>query len=315
MPAPLLLLDSAALYYRAFYSQPTSLVRPDGTSVNAVRGFLDAVARFIVDTNARQVIAAWDEDWRPAWRVELIPSYKAHRVAGEGENTSASTSESPESEPAELTAQVPMILTALETVGIPVVGLPHHEADDVLGSLAAQLDGPAVVVTGDRDLFALIDDDRQISVLYTGRGPAQHITGAQVREQYGIEPWQYVDMAVLRGDPSDGLPGVKGIGPKTATALLQEFGSLTALRAAAAEGSDAIKPKVRDSIVASSGYLDAALRVVRPVADLPLPVLGAAGSRPTSIDMTRIDQLGVEWNSKASLGRIAAVMQAHATDE
>jgi 5'-3' exonuclease len=172
-----------------------------------------------------------------------------------------------------------------------------------------------VVVTGDRDLFALIDDDRQISVLYTGRGPAQLITGDQVREQYGIEPSQYVDMAVLRGDPSDGLPGVKGIGAKTATALLQEFGSLAALRTAAAEGSAALKPKIRENIIAANDYLDAALRVVRPVADLPLPVLGAAGSRPSAIDTARVEQLGVQWNSKASLGRIAAVMQAHATDE
>jgi len=315
MARPLLLLDSAALYYRAFYAQPTSLTRADGTPVNAVRGFLDTVARMSVDTGARQVVACWDEDWRPQWRVDLIASYKAHRVAGPDDNTSASTSASPETEPEELTVQVPMILECLDAVGIPVVGHLDHEADDVLATLAAHEPGPTVVATGDRDLFALIDDAREVSVLYTGRGPARRITESTVRDEYGVDASLYVDMAVLRGDPSDGLPGVKGIGPKTASTLLAEFGSLAALRAAAADPSSSLKPRLRDSIIAAADYLDVAPTVVAPVTSLPLPPLAGRGTRPAAVDVDRITALGPAWNITASLGRIAAVMQAQVTDE
>jgi 5'-3' exonuclease len=308
MARPLLLLDSAALYYRAFYSQPTSLTRADGVPVNAVRGFLDSVARFIRDTDARQVVACWDEDWRPAWRVGLIDSYKAHRVAAEGENTSSSASDSPESEPDELTPQVQMILECLDIVGIPVVGYPQHEADDALATVARSEPGPTVVVTGDRDLFALVNDKRGVSVLYTGRGPAQSITEAKVRELYDIDAAQYIDMAVLRGDPSDGLPGVKGIGPKTAAQLLAEFGSLDALREAAADESSSLKPRVRASLVEATAYLDVAPLVVTPVDTLPIPALNGAGTRPASVDTDRVAALGPAWNIATSLGRIAAVM-------
>lgn len=315
MASPVLLLDSAALYYRAFYSQPTSITRSDGTPVNAVRGFLDTVARFTHDVGARQVIAAWDYDWRPAWRVDLVPSYKAHRLAAEGENTSASASASPEAEPDELTAQVPMIEQCLAAVDIPIVGAVDHEADDVLATLAATLSGPVVVATGDRDLFALIDDARGVSVLYTGRGPATRVTGAEVREQYGIDPAQYIDMAVLRGDPSDGLPGVKGIGAKTAVTLLNDFGSLAGIQQAAADPASALRPRIRESLLDSVDYITAATAVVTPVTTLALPNVDGRGTRPTEVDAARIANLGAEWNIKASLGRLAAVMQAQATDE
>jgi len=315
MTAPLLLLDSAALYYRAFYAQPASLTRPDGVPVNAVRGFLDTIARFVRDTNARQVVACWDEDWRPAWRVELIASYKAHRLAAAGDNASNSASDSPEAEPAELTAQVPMILECLDVAGIPVVGYPEHEADDALATLAQRERGPIVVATGDRDLFTLIDDTRGVSVLYTGRGPATTITADTVRSQYGVGPEQYVDMAVLRGDPSDGLPGVKGIGPKTAAQLLNDYGTLAALRAAALDDGSDLKPRTRAALLEAGPYLDVAPRVVTPVDDLPIPELHGAGTRPAKVDTDRVAALGPAWNIVASLGRLAAVMQAHATEE
>jgi 5'-3' exonuclease len=211
-----MLLDAASLYFRAFYGVPTSVTTPDGRPINAVRGFLDMTARLLTTHGPDRLVACWDDDWRPAFRVAALPSYKAHRVAPEGG----------EEVPDELSPQVPVLIDVLAAAGIDRVGAPGYEADDVIGTLATRARGPVDVVTGDRDLFQLVDDARGIRVLYTARGIAdiELVDEAAVAAKYGIPGRAYADFAVLRGDPSDGLPGVAGVGAKTAAALINEFG-------------------------------------------------------------------------------------------
>jgi len=259
MPGRLLLLDSASLYFRAFFGVPDSLKAPDGTVVNAVRGMLDFVATLAVQYRPDAIVAAWDDDWRPAWRVALIPSYKAHRVA---EVTSAGLSE--EEVPDLLSPQVPVIAEALTMLGIPVVGAEGAEADDIIGSLARLWEGPVDIVTGDRDLFQLIDDNHPTRVLYTARGVGNHdvVDAAWIRGKYAVEPSQYLDFAVMRGDASDGLPGVPGIGEKTAATLLATYGDLDGIEAAATDPASDLRPRIRQSLLDSRDYIKAARTVV-----------------------------------------------------
>jgi 5'-3' exonuclease len=205
----LMLLDTASLYFRAFYGVPDSIKRPDGTPVNAVRGLLDIIARLVTDYEPTHLVACWDDDWRPQWRVDLIPSYKAHRVA-----EVVPGGPDVEVTPDPLEAQIPMIREMLAALDVTVIGAPNHEADDVIGSLAAQASTPVDVVTGDRDLFQLVDDASGVRVIYTARGMSklEVLTDVTVVGKYGVLPGQYADFAVLRGDASDGLPGVAGIG-------------------------------------------------------------------------------------------------------
>ena len=214
-----MLLDAASLYFRAFYGVPTSVTTPDGRPINAVRGFLDMTARLLTAHGPDRLVACWDDDWRPAFRVDALPSYKAHRLAPDG---------SEEVVPDELSPQVPILIEVLAAAGIDRVGAPGYEADDIIGTLATRATEPVDVVTGDRDLFQLVDDARGIRVLYTARGigDIETVVEAVVTEKYGIPGRAYADFAVLRGDPSDGLPGVAGVGAKTAAALINEFGTL-----------------------------------------------------------------------------------------
>ena len=227
-----MLLDTASLYFRAFHGLPDSLRAPDGTPVNAVRGLLDFIARLVTDYEPTELVACWDDDWRPGWRVDLIPSYKEHRVEHVRDGAP-----DVETIPDLLVAQIPLIRQVLDAFGIAIVGATDHEADDVIGSMAAQAATPVDVVTGDRDLFQLIDDAADVRVIYTARGMSnlEVLTEESVRAKYGISSHQYADFAALRGDSSDGLPGVKGVGDKTAAGLIDTFGSLDAIIAAAAE--------------------------------------------------------------------------------
>lgn len=263
----LLLLDTASLYFRAFYGVPDSLRAPDGTPVNALRGLLDFVARLVADYRPDALAACWDDDWRPAWRVELLPTYKAHRVEEE-------VSDDPDVEetPDLLSPQVPLIAEALTLLGIAVVGAEEYEADDVIGTLSRRWDGPVDIVTGDRDLFQLVDDARGRRVLYTARGVGKHeqITDDVIVAKYGVRPDQYVDFAVLRGDPSDGLPGISGVGDKTAAALVREYESLAKIREAAEDRWSDLKPRVRRNIGEGGSYLDVAPTVVRVASDAPV---------------------------------------------
>lgn len=297
-----MLLDSAGLYFRAFYGVPDSMKGPNGQPNNAVRGFFDMLARLVGSHQPSGLVACLDYDWRPAFRVAAISSYKAHRVAEEGSAA--------EDSPAELTPQVPVIVAALEALGICTVGADGYEADDVIGTLATILPGGADVVTGDRDLFQLIDDKRNVRVLYTARGIGnlEILTDEVLVAKYGVHPEQYVDFSVLRGDASDGLPGISGIGEKTAATLINYYGDLTKLRAAAASSTveGPLKPRSRTNVNEGSAYLDAAPTVVNVVRDIPLDIDPALPR--VCADRDTLQQLANTWGTRSSFERVAQAL-------
>lgn len=300
----LMLLDTASLYFRAFYGVPDTVKAPDGTPVNAARGLLDMIAKLVSVYEPTHVIACWDDDWRPQWRVDLIPTYKTHRVA---EIVADDTDI--EEVPDPLTAQIPVIRDELAVLGIPVVGHADHEADDVIASYATQHAGAVDVVTGDRDLFQLVDDTRSVRVIYTGRGMSKLdvLDDAAVVEKYGVLASQYADFAVLRGDASDGLPGVAGIGEKTAAALLAAHGDLAGILSEAARGG--LSAGVRAKILAATDYLAVAPQVVEVVRTLELPAVGAPLRSPDPAATARLD---AEWNLGTPLSRAVAAITARA---
>lgn len=300
-----MLLDSASLYFRAFYGVPDSVKAPDGTPINAVRGFLDIIAKLVADYGPDRLIACWDDDWRPGWRVDLIPSYKAHRVA-QAVPGGVDVEETPEA----LVAQVPVIREVLDAVGIPIVGAAEHEADDVIGTLATTTHGPVDVVTGDRDLFQLVDDDRDVRIIYTARGMSnlEVVTGEVLERKYGVRADQYADFAAMRGDTSDGLPGVAGIGEKTAAALLAEYGDLDGIIAAATDSASGMKPAARARFAAAADYLAVAPRVVEVVRDLPLREVDASLPVPGTEQRAALDALSERWGLGGSLGRLLTAL-------
>ncbi len=204
----LMLLDSASLWYRAYYGMPDTLLAPDGTPVNAIRGYLDMTARLMNTYKPTRLVACIEGDWRPTWRTDLFPGYKANRVDAEGE----------EEEPDLLSPQIPILLDILETFGIPLIGADDYEADDVIATLSVREKGPTRIVTGDRDLFQLVDDKRDVKVVYLAKGITNHdlVDIAFVANKYAIPGDRYALFAMIRGDASDGLPGIKGIGEKGA---------------------------------------------------------------------------------------------------
>ena len=312
--SPLLLLDTASLYFRAFYGVPGSVTAPDGTPVNAVRGLLDMIARLVTDRRPARLVACWDDDWRPAFRVEAIPTYKAHRVAQvRPDGTQV------EEVPDLLAPQVPIIVDVLAALGVARVGAPGYEADDVIGTLVArELARPATarppieVVTGDRDMFQLVDDAAGVRVLYTQRGIANLETVDQDRlaQKYAVSSGQaYADMAVLRGDASDGLPGVPGIGEKTAAALVARYGDLAGVLAARDSGDPGMTAGQRTRLLEAADYLEVAPGVVRVAPDAPVgEVHDALPAAPAVADA--LDALAARWGLTSSVRRVLAAFDA-----
>jgi 5'-3' exonuclease len=304
-PDRLMLLDSASLYFRAFFGVPDSVKAPNGTPVNAVRGFLDMVATLVTAHRPTRMVACWDDDWRPAFRVAAIPSYKAHRLTADGR-----TEDTPEG----LVPQVPVLVEVLSALGVARVGCPGFEADDVIATLAeraARAGTPVDVVTGDRDLFQLVDDARSVRVLYTAaRGVKDiHVVDqGELASKYGVPDGRaYAAMAALRGDPSDGLPGVPGIGEKTAAALLARYGDLPGLRRAVDEGDRSIRGAQRARLEAARGYLDVAPSVVDVRRDVPLAeVADAIPAQPA--DLPALAELATRWGLASSVTRVTAAL-------
>ncbi|WP_345802350.1 5'-3' exonuclease [Microbacterium sp. AZCO] len=300
MPDRLMLLDSASLYFRAFYGVPDTVKAPDGTPVNAVRGFLDIITKLVTLYRPTHLVACWDDDWRPQWRVDLIPTYKTHRVAEVVE-----VGPDIEVVPDPLEVQVPIIRETLGAVGIPIIGAPEHEADDVIGTLATTATLPVDIVTGDRDLFQLVDDSRDVRVVYTARGMSnlEIVTDQTVVTKYGVLPSQYADFATLRGDSSDGLPGVAGIGEKSAATLLAAHGDLAGI-VAAAEARQGMTAGVATKITTALPYLAVAPTVVAVVKDLDLPRVDTR-LRPLSPE-AKADAaaLAERWALGAAMNRI-----------
>jgi 5'-3' exonuclease len=291
----LLLLDTPSLYFRAFYGVPDTITAPDGAPVNAVRGLLDFIARLVTDRGPTRLVAAMDNDWRPAFRVAALASYKAHRVATGDE----------EEVPDALSPQVAVIEEVLEALGVACFGVDGYEADDVIGTLATHDGGPVDIVTGDRDLFQLVDDSRAVRVLYTARGVgrAEVLDEAAVSAKYGIPGRAYADFATLRGDPSDGLPGVAGVGDKTAAALITKYGSLPGLLAALDAGDTGMPAGARTKLQAARDYLEVAPVVVAVAKDVPLPPYDA-GIPAAPADPDRLVELSRRWGLDSPLNRV-----------
>ena len=253
--------------FRAFFGIPvTAFKAPDGQPVNAVRGFLDMLGRLVTDRKPRAIVVATDKDWRPAFRVNVLPSYKTHRLL-QGNM------------PAELEPQEPIIHAVLAAIGVEVMGADGFEAEDVIASLLPKITGTVEIVTGDRDLFALVRDP-DVRVLYTqqGIGRLLVVDEAEVERRYGIPGRSYGDFAVLRGDPSDGLPGVPGVGEKTAAQLVRRYKDLDGIVASGKLGE------------AANAYIQRARRVGVPVSVAPVPT--PKGTRPTkAIDPAALAKL------------------------
>jgi 5'-3' exonuclease len=287
---PRLLVDCASLAYRAYHSVPP-LAAADGTEINATVGFLNFLSRLLVDRKPSRMWVALDADWRPAFRVEALPSYKTHRVA---------------EDPNEIDPVGPQIDIAVEVlgaVGLSVASSAGYEAEDVIATLAKGAPEPVEVVTGDRDLFALVGDPNVV-VLYTLRGVTElaRVDAAYVAAKYGIPGDRYLDYALMRGDPSDGLPGVAGIGEKTASDILRRYGSLDAAIAA-----PDLNPAIRQKLNRSAEYLAAARRVVAPVADAP--IRGGDGAVPSAPhDPARARALGDRYSLRGAVDRLIAAL-------
>jgi 5'-3' exonuclease len=277
---------------------------PDGQPVNAVRGFADAIARVLTDRRPTRLVACLDADWRPAFRVKALPSYKTHRVADPKHNI--------EEVPDTLTPQIPIILDLLDAFGLATAEADGYEADDVIGALAAREQAdPVEVVTGDRDLFQLVRaEPTPVSVVYVGAGWAKvAVMGpAEVAAKYGLPVGNagpaYADMAALRGDPSDGLPGVTGIGEKTAAKLITRFGSLEGLVEAAAQPNSAVPLRWREALAAEAKYVAAAPLVVRVAADAPVTVDRDDRVPAKPRDLDRVRELQERWNLSTSVDRL-----------
>ncbi|MBT0568123.1 5'-3' exonuclease [Williamsia sp. CHRR-6] len=312
-----MLLDGASLWFRAFHGLPEKLTAPDGRPVNALRGFLDMIAVLVERERPHRLVVCLDLDWRPAFRTELIPSYKAHRVAelvGGSDGGAVSVEEVPDT----LTPQVAMIADVLSAAGIASAGAPGCEADDVIGTLAdGEGTDPVVVVSGDRDLLQVVSDDPvPVRVLYVGRGVnrAEKFGPGEVAATYGVPSKRpgtaYAELAMLRGDPSDGLPGVSGVGEKTASKLLQQFGTLAEVESAAAQGSDSMTPRIRAAISGAVDYLQAARTVVFVRTDAPVEFDRVDDVMPTApADPDALRALGNELGIGSSLNRLATALR------
>jgi 5'-3' exonuclease len=309
MTAPVLLLDGASMWFRSFFGVPSSITAPDGRPVNALRGFLDTVATLITRERPARLAVCLDLDWRPQWRVDLIPSYKAHRVEEEKPGGLPDVEEVPD----DLTPQVDMIMAVLDAFGIATAGAPGFEADDVLGTLAArERRDPVVVVSGDRDLLQLVADEPvPVRVFYIGRGLAKATLFGppEVADQYGVPIDRagpaYAELALLRGDPSDGLPGVPGIGEKTAATLLAQHGSLKRILTAAADRASTMPGAQRKKLLAATDYIAAAEPVVRVALDAPVTLSTDSDVLPLSArEPAKVAKLAGEYGVTSSIARL-----------
>ena len=296
----LMLLDSASLWYRAYFGMPDTLLSPSGEPVNAIRGYLDMTSKLISIYKPKRLVACIEGDWRPSWRVDLFPEYKANRLDVEGE----------EEEPDTLGPQIPILLDLLEAFKIPIVGVDDYEADDVMASYTVSEPGPIKIVTGDRDLFQLVDDKRKISVVYLAKGLANHdlVDLRWIAERYDIPGERYALFAMIRGDASDGLPGIKGIGEKGAAIIAKQFENLEEVMLAAKNNDERLTPNARKKLLESADYARIAPKLVHCALDVPLPKLNIdLPKRPNNLD--EIYQYQRDYGLGASVDRLIAALQ------
>ena len=315
---PMLLLDSASLYYRSFYALPDSMTAPDGRPHNAIRGFLSTITRLTRQYRPSAVVACWDEDWRPGWRVDLLPSYKTHRLESGGPESNASEplgQAVAEQTPDALVPQAEAIAQIVAAMGLARPGSAGFEADDVIATLAAREQGGAIVVTGDRDLVQVVRPGvRLLLTVNGGMDKWPLLDGAAVIERFGVEPARYVDLAVLRGDPSDGIPGVHGIGPKTAVTLISHFGGLDGILAAVEAGatSKPLTPRLA-GLLGENRDLIGRMRVVATArTDVPT----GADWEPGPVQPDDLAELGSRWGVTRFVDEaLGAIASAQTVDE
>ena len=296
----LMLLDSASLWYRAYYGMPDTLLSPSGMPVNAIRGYLDMTARLIGMYSPNRIVACIEGDWRPSWRVELFPDYKANRLEEEGDI---------EEEPETLTPQIPVLLDLLDAFGIPMLGVDDYEADDVMATFSIREKGPIRVVTGDRDLFQLVDDKRDVKVVYLARGISQHdlVDIKWVADKYGIPGDRYALFAMFRGDPSDGLPGVRGIGEKGAALIANNFATVSEVQKAAKDGHQVLSASLAKKIIDGADYLKIAPTLVHCAIDVAIPEMDI--KMPTKPqDLSEIYRFKEEYGLGASVDRLISAL-------
>jgi 5'-3' exonuclease len=295
----LLLIDSASLWYRAYYGMPDTMVAPDGTPVNAIRGFLDMTARLVTQYKPTRIVACLEGDWRPTWRTDIFPGYKANRVDEAGE----------EDEPDTLAPQIPLLLDLLDLFGLPMVGVDNYEADDLIATYSKSEKGPIHIVTGDRDLFQLVDDARKVKVIYLAKGFSQQevVDLTWIKQKYGIPGERYALFAMIRGDASDGLPGVKGIGEKGAAIIANSFATIEESLAAAYKDDERLTPLLRKRLIEGSDYIKIAPTLVHCALDVPVPSMEIALPKAPQ-DLSEIYAFKDQYGLGASVDRLIAAL-------
>ena len=291
----LMLLDSASLWYRAYFGMPDTLVSPSGLQVNAIRGYLDMTSKLINLYKPNRIVACLEGDWRPSWRVELFPDYKMNRLDESGE----------EEEPDTLSPQIPILLDLLEALGFPMLGVDDYEADDLMATFAVNQPGPVRIVTGDRDLFQLVDDKRDVKVVYLAKGIANHdlVDLKWIEQKYEIPGDRYGLFAMIRGDASDGLPGIKGIGEKGAASIAKQFTNLHEVMKAATNDDERLTTNIRKKLLESAEYAKIAPKLVGCATDVSIPEMKIdLPNKP--LDTQKIQDIKEEFGLGTSVDRI-----------
>ena len=291
----LMLLDSASLWYRAYFGMPDTLVSPSGLQVNAIRGYLDMTSKLINLYKPNRIVACLEGDWRPSWRVELFPDYKMNRLDESGE----------EEEPDTLSPQIPILLDLLEALGFPMLGVDDYEADDLMATFAVNQPGPVRIVTGDRDLFQLVDDKRDVKVVYLAKGIANHdlVDLKWSEKKYEIPGDRYGLFAMIRGDASDGLPGIKGIGEKGAASIAKQFTNLDEVMKAATNDDERLTTNIRKKLLESAEYAKIAPKLVGCAIDVSIPEM-TIDLPKKPLDTKKIQEIKEEFGLGTSVDRI-----------
>lgn len=295
----LMLLDSASLWYRAYFGMPDTLVSPTGQPVNAIRGYLDMTSRLLVKYQPNRIVACLEGDWRPSWRVELFPDYKLNRLDEEGA----------EEEPDTLGPQIPILLDVLDALGIPLLGVDDYEADDLMATFSVKQPGPVRIVTGDRDLFQLADDKRDVKIVYLAKGISNHdlVDLKWIQDKYQIPGDRYALFAMIRGDSSDGLPGIKGIGEKGAMLIANLFKTMPEVMQAAAGADERLSANIRKKLLENSQYAAISPKLVGCALDVAIPEMEISmPKKPKSLE--KIVKLKDEFGLGTSIDRIMSAL-------
>ncbi len=303
-----LLVDSASLWYRAFYGMPESRSATTGFPNNAIKGFFDGLARIITRYRPKEIGICLDDNWRPQWRVDLYPGYKLNRLEVHG--AGAAQGESEEPEPDLLTPQIAPIIELCALLGLHPISVEDQEADDVIATLADRSEEASIrVMTGDRDLFQLIRPATDLQIIYLAKGISQHelVDASYISTRYGIPAERYGLFAAIRGDASDGLPGIKGIGEKGAAAIVNSFDSMEAVIEAAKSETTLLSSTHRKRILADLDYANVAERLVACRTDLEISHQDL-GNWKERCDLIEFRRRAKEWELGSTIERITAAL-------